>query len=293
MARVLVSATNKGGDGKTKTSILLAEYFTLIKNKRVLAIDLDPQCNLSHRFLDMEIDPIESQGKIPPVHPDYNKNDHSTTDDWDGRSSIADIFYGKSILPYPTHINLLDIAPGYAMKLLEAEAVRKSEVKGRVHSQMQLFINDPSLQENYDLVLIDTAPSKGPLTVSAVKSASHLIIPSQMEQNSIQGIYGMLQLWKQEALQRGGENPLNLIGILPNKIRDINLHRDLMQGLKEAEFIREFVMADSLKLRSIYAEVDSEGANPRSIFNLSDSNLAKRESLKVCNYIYDKVFNND
>lgn len=290
MTKVLVAATNKGGDGKTKTSILLAEYFTIVKEKRVLAIDLDPQCNFSHRFLDMEIDPVESQGKIPPLHPSFiEESDTNYTEDWNGRSSIADIFYGDPVQPYPTHIDLLDIAPGYALKLLEAEAVRKSEVKSKVHEQMKLFVQDPALKEMYDIVLIDTAPSKGPLTVSAIKAATHIVIPSQMEQNSLQGIYGMLQLWKQEALQRDEDNPLNLIGILPNKIREINLHRDLLQELKSAEFVGNYVMENKLKLRSVYAEVDAEDANPRSIFHLPDSNVAKQEAVGVCEFIYNKV----
>lgn len=291
MIKVIAAATNKGGDGKTKTSILLAEYLTIVKGKRVLAIDLDPQCNFSHRFIEMEIDPIEPQGKIPPLHIEYNPEDQN--DGWNGRSSIADIFYGDSVVPYPTHIDLLDIAPGHALKLLEAEAVRKTEVKGKVHEQMHLFVNDPALQEAYDVVLIDTAPSKGPLTVTAIKAATHIVIPSQMEQNSIHGIYGMLQLWKQEALQRDVTRPLELIGILPNKIRDINLHRDLLAELKNAEFIGDYIMDCSLKLRSIYAEVDAEEANPRSIFNLPDNNIAKLEATKVCEYIYNKVYINE
>ncbi len=292
MTKIIVAATNKGGDGKTKTSILLAEYLTIIKKKRVLAIDLDPQCNFSHKFLDMEIDPVESQGKMPPIHPSYTE-EKKINPEWNGRSSIADIFYGESVLPYSTHLNLLDIAPGYAMKLLEAEAVRKSEVRNKVHHQLHLFISDPTLQEAYDIVLIDTAPSKGPLTVSAVKAASHIVIPSQMEQNSIHGIYGMLQLWKQEALQRDKSYPLELIGILPNKIRDVNLHKDLLNELRQAEFIGDYVMEDKLKLRSIYAEFDAEESNSDSIFNLSDKNVAREEAMKVCDFIYKKVFPND
>ncbi len=59
--------------------------------------------------------------------------------------------------------------------------------------------------------------SKGPLTIAAIKAASHVVIPAQMEQFSIEGIYGMLQLWKQESYSRPTERPINLIGILPNQ----------------------------------------------------------------------------
>ena len=47
MTKVIANATNKGGEGKTTMSIMLAEYAALILNKKVLAIDLDPQANFS------------------------------------------------------------------------------------------------------------------------------------------------------------------------------------------------------------------------------------------------------
>ena len=43
--KVIANATNKGGEGKTTMSIIIAEYAALILNKKVLAIDLDPQAN--------------------------------------------------------------------------------------------------------------------------------------------------------------------------------------------------------------------------------------------------------
>ena len=289
--KIVVAATNKGGDGKTKLSILLAEYFALVQKKRVLAIDFDPQCNFSHRFLPMEIDPVDPQGKIPPLHTDFDPSE--THQGWDGRSSIANIFYGEPVVPYSTHFDTLDIAPGHAARLLEAEAVRKTEVKEKVHQQLKLFLHDPELQKYYDVILIDTAPSKGPLTVSAIKAATHVVIPAQMEQNSIQGIYGMLQLWKQESLCRPSSQPIELVGILPNKLREVNLHKDLLGELKETRFIGDFVLPCSLRLRSIYAEVDEENASPKTIFQLPPKHIARIEAETVCNEIYQRVYKND
>jgi chromosome partitioning protein len=111
-----------------------------------------------------------------------------------------------------------------------------------------------------------------------------------MEEYSIQGIYGMLQLWKQETYSRSQDNPIELIGILPNKVRGVNLHRDFLKGLKNAPGIADFVMPYMLKERTIYAEVDVESANPRTIFDLGDNHLAKQEAIQVCEYIYGRVF---
>lgn len=287
--KVIVATTNKGGDGKTKSSILVAEYFTAVKKKRGLAIDLDPQCNFSSRFLEMEIDPVSQDGKIPPLHPDYDLNDPDDAN-WDGRSSIADIFYGAPVFPYPTHVANLEMTPGHGAKLLEAEAVTKNEVAEKVHQQLKRFIALPEVQELYDFIIIDTPPSKGPLTISAFKAATHIIIPAQMEEYSIQGIYGMLQLWKQQTYTRSKNDPIELIGILPNKYRGVNLHRDFLDGLRQAPGISDYVMPHILKERAVYAEVDVESASPRTIFDLPENHVARNEAEAVCAYIYDKVF---
>ena len=221
--KIIVPTNNKGGVGKTKVSMILAEYFSYVCKKKTLVIDFDPQCNLSRRLIKMELDPSSPQGYYPPLHPDYNPEDSEEDPSWDGRSSIANIFFGRPVIPYPTFIKNLDVAPANADQLLLAEAVRRTEVAEKVHKQMHKFLSGQDVQEAYEVVIIDTAPSKGPLTISAIKAASHIIIPSIMEAQPIQGIYGMMQLWMQEALAREQGRAIKLVGILPNMFRQNNL----------------------------------------------------------------------
>jgi len=89
MTKVIVNATHKGGEGKTTNSIMLAEYCALIKGLKTLIIDMDPQGNFSGRYIPMEYDPAYRGGKIPAIHPDFEPGIDS---EWDGRSSIANIF---------------------------------------------------------------------------------------------------------------------------------------------------------------------------------------------------------
>ncbi len=286
--QIIAPVNNKGGVGKTKVTTLIAEYFAKYANKRVLAIDFDPQCNFSQRYLQMEIDPSSPEGVIPPIHPEYDPQDPDN-DNWDGRSSIADIFFGEPVVPYPTPIKNLDILPGHASKLLSAEAVRKSEVVDKIYNQLAYFLSDKELQDRYDIVVVDTAPSKGPLTISVVKAATHIVIPSIMEVQPIQGIYGMLQLWKQEALSRSKDNPLELIGILPNMFKNTTLHQNLLASLLENESIGRYVMPMKIGHRIIFAEVDSDEASPKSVFDLTESNPARKEVMAMCEYIETRI----
>ena len=277
--KIIVPTNNKGGIGKTKISILLAEYFSTILKKKVLAIDFDPQCNFSRRFLKMQVDPSARQGLIPPLHPDYDPNSFDPEDaDWDGRSSIADIFYGNGVFPYPTYIENLDIAPAHAELLLTAEVQTKREIVENVHYRLYDFLKRSDVQSEYDVVIIDTAPSKGPLTVSAVKAATHIIIPSVMETQPVQGIYGMIQLWLQEALNREVNRPLELIGILPNMYKNCNLHKDILGSLQSNPNIAQYIIPVKLGHRVAFAEVDSEDAEPKTIFDFPEDNTAKMEN---------------
>ena len=288
MVKIIVNATNKGGEGKTTTSINLAEYASLILNKRVLAIDLDPQANFSGRYISMEYDPSFKGGKIPAQHPDYEPE---TDTDWDGRSSIANIFYGEEVIPYPTTISNLEILPSHSYKLQEAETVTKNEVLEKIYLQLKRFIYLPEISEAYDLIVIDTPPSKGPLTIAAIKAATHVVIPAQMEQFSIEGIYGMMQLWKQETYTRTKNNPIDLVGILPNQVRDINVHEQLFNALKNMDGIKNYIMPLKIKKRAIYTEILVENATPKSVFELPEEHIARKECEAVCQYIMKRVFN--
>jgi chromosome partitioning protein len=286
---IIAFVNNKGGVGKTTCSKLMAEYLSKVKNLRTLCIDFDPQCNFSHQYLHMEIDPAAPEGLIPPIHPDYDPTDPSDSD-WDGRSTIAEIFYGQGVVPYPTYVQNLDIAPGHAEKLLNAESVRRSEVVEKVHKQLASFLNSSDVRAAYDAVVIDTAPSKGPLTISVMKAASHIIIPSVMEEQPVQGIYGMLQLWMQESLIRERTRPLQLVGILPNMFKQTRLHKDIFTSLQQNDAIGKYVLPVRFSQRIVFAEVDAADSNPRSIFDFHNQQVAKMEALEVCEHIAERIF---
>lgn len=288
--KIFVAANNKGGVGKTSTSALFAEYASYVLKKRVLGIDFDPQCNFSQRYLTMESDPVAPEGWIPPLHPDYDPTDPEDTH-WNGRSSIAGIFHNTGVVPYPTYIESFDIAPAHAHNLLIAEQVNRSDILAKIHNRLKDFLYGKDVQAAYDLIVIDTAPSKGPLTMSAIRSATHIVIPTIMEDKPMQGVYGMVQLWMQESITRERERPINLVGILPNLFDPrTTLHNDMYNSLLEHHTIGKYMLKEKLSRRVIFAENDSPSASPRSIFDLPDKNLAKQEALAVCTRIAERVF---
>lgn len=285
--KVLAVVQNKGGVGKTTVSRLLAEYFSR-KKVRILALDLDAQCNFSRRFLKMDYESSEEDGIIAPLHPEYSEDDG---DEWNGRSSTADIYYSGEVVPYPTYLETLDILPGEAQKLREVELVSKGDVKEKVHERLNEFLNLEDVKASYDLVLIDTSPSKGPLTISAMRAASHLLIPTAMEPQSIEGLYGMLQLWRRENKRREVGEELKILGILPNAFRKgVALHEGLLQSLKEDDGLRALLTPMVIHQRIAFAESDHPDAKPTTVFDLKAKDPAKIEAEAFCNYVERKLF---
>lgn len=280
--RVLAIVQNKGGVGKTTVARLLTEYFG-IHGIRVLGIDLDPQCNFSRRFLTMQLDPTDPDGVIPPLHPDYDEKEDA---DWNGRSASADIFYEGMVVPYGTRYPSVDLLPGHGSRLRTVELVRAEDVVLKVHDRLRQFLYREDVAESYDLVILDTSPSKGPLTVSAVRAATHLLIPTTMEPQPIEGLYGMLQLWRREQAKRKPSETITILGILPNMVRKgVALHEGLLKSLRNDQAISPFLTPFYLGQRIAFAESDHADAAPPSVFELTPKDPARKEAEELGQYI--------
>lgn len=215
--KVLVVANNKGGVGKSLVSQLISTYIALKKNKKVIAFDFDPQGNMSFRFLkDTRMRSMSSYK--PPLHPEYDASDPED-DDWNGRSSALDMWTSNPIVPYPTDLENLEILPSDASLIRDIEAFEYSDTLEEVVQRPYDFINMDDFKEcGYDLVIIDTPPAKGPLTQAAIRAATHVLIPLELSNKSLQGLAGMVDLVNRQNLHRPEKEQSKIIGLLKNKV---------------------------------------------------------------------------
>lgn len=279
----LVLAQNKGGVGKTSISRILSEYFAR-KDYRVLGLDLDPQCNYSRRFLSMDYDPADPDGVYPAIHPAYLPQEH---EGWDGRSSTADIFTHHPTVPYPSWVDNLEVLPGHGERLRLLESHARNDAQSMAQA-LKAFLGQNDLHEHYDLVIIDTSPSKDALTRSAMTVATHLLIPTLLETQSTEGLVGMLAFWRQ--INRSRTFPLEIVGILPNRVRPVGLHEGLLEGLKGHPGTGRFISPVTLADRIAFAESDHTDAKPKSVFDLPKSNKARLEAEAVGCFVHGKLF---
>lgn len=166
MSKIIALANQKGGVGKTTTSMNLAASLATLE-KRVLLIDADSQANASSG-----------------LGVDLSKVDCSIYE-----CLINGVDVHEAI--YTTDIERLDIIPSN-INLVGAE-VEMLNFEGREYILRNLL---RSVDREYDYVLIDCSPSLGLITVNALTAANSVIIPVQCEYFALEGISKLLNTIK-------------------------------------------------------------------------------------------------
>lgn len=159
--QILAVANFKGGSAKTTTSAHLAQYLAL-SGYRVLAIDLDPQASLSAMF-----------GAQPEIDVRQNETIYAALRYDDERRPIVDIIR-------PTYFTGIDLIPGN-IEVMEYEHQTPHYLSTRQTGPESIFFERLRLalaevEDAYDIVILDTPPSLGFLTLGAIYAATGLLV---------------------------------------------------------------------------------------------------------------------
>src|SRR5882724_8883691 len=177
MAETIAVLSQKGGTGKTTAVRTLTDVFRRA-GLDVLAVDLDPQGNLSDYF------------DVPP----------------DAAPTAADVLMGRAVARGAIHDGIIPAN----LQLAEAELA----LAGKMGRELTLRRALKEVADDYDVILIDCPPALGLLAVNALVAADHALLSTEAQYFALQGVEQALEVIE---LARGGLNPdLQWLGVFFN-----------------------------------------------------------------------------
>ena len=249
---ILAIANQKGGVGKTTTAINLASSLAL-QGHRTLLIDMDPQANSTLSF----IDPESIRLSVYDVLVDNN------------------LKFEDCIVQTP--VENLDLVPA-RISLAKLEGKLLGEFDGHFRFKDRIA----SLVAQYPYIVIDTPPTLGLITVSALVASSHLLIPIQSSYFALEGTDDLLETVKRV---RSRPNPnLQLLGIVITlHDKRTTLSNDIVQQIKQvfADKVFETVISKSVRL-------EESPAYKESIFTYAPRSSGAAEYDRLCREVLSR-----
>jgi chromosome partitioning protein len=195
MAQTIAVLSQKGGTGKTTTVRTLADVLRRV-DVRTLAVDLDPQGNLSDYF------------DLPP----------------ESEPTIADVLAGSATATEAIHDRVIPAS----LNLAECELM----LGGKIGREMTLRRALAQLDEEWDIVLVDCPPSLGLLTVNALVAADYALVTAEAQYFALQGVEQAMEVI--EIARDSLNDELELLGVLLNLADMRTVHsREAKASLQE------------------------------------------------------------
>ena len=202
MGKVIAFANQKGGIGKTTSAINVAAAMSAA-GKKVLAIDCDPQGNMTSGL-------------------GINKKNLRTT--------VYDVLIGRAQIPeaiQKTEFERLEIAPSnISLAGAEFELVEMEDRAFRLKNEIE------KVRENYDYIVIDCPPSLGILTINALAASDGVVIPMQCEFFALEGLTQLMMTIRRVKDLYNAD--LDIAGILITMYNGrLNLSTQVLKELKK------------------------------------------------------------
>lgn len=253
---IITIANQKGGVGKTTTAINISSAFSLM-GKSTLLVDMDPQ---AHSTVSCTLDSYSLEKSLFDVLTDSNEKIENTI--------------LKSTIPG------LDIAVSkISMAKLESMLV------GEIDGHFKLKDSIESIKKRYNVIVIDTPPTLGLITLNAFVAASHILIPIQPSYLCLEGTDDLLETI--EKVKRVANPGLSIIGVLITLYdRRTNIAKDGEKRIRKVfgNKVLKTVISKSVKL-------EESPAYKESIFTYAPNSIGALQYKKAAEELLKRAKN--
>lgn len=252
LMRIISCINQKGGVAKTTSALNIAAGIAMVeKDKKVIVLDLDPQCSLT---ILLGFEPADFQVTI--------------TDVLNQTNSINNIVYTSGML------DNLYIIP--ASPLLAASETFLAKTKDGY-----LYLRDvlSDIEEEFDYVIIDCPPQLSYLTISALAASTDYLVPCTAEYLAYRGLKQLKQTV--DEVESLTNNSINDLGVIVTRfVSRRKLQQEILAGLKE-----EYNVIDLIKETTM---IDKGLQNGKPVVVAAAKTDIAKAYMRVVHYIIDK-----
>ncbi len=237
LARVVAIALQKGGTGKTTTALCLAGGLVL-KNKKVLLMDLDPQGNASNSLVDMNY--LRESSTLTSL-------DVLTRPEISLAECIMETASGIYLVPANSRLAM-------AEQQLAMIRFRETVLSKKFAAFLEETSNETDGEAAFDYCLLDCPPSLGMLTINALAAATDIILPVETGEFSLQGLSDFLETYRE---MQQVNSKLRLTGVLLTMVDNTRTSKDVAANVKE--ILPKEMFKSQISRRTILSQVPTRG----------------------------------
>jgi chromosome partitioning protein len=273
--KVIAMINMKGGVGKTTLSVNLAYALAQRRSKRVLLVDVDPQFNATQYLVsdDAYLEYVSKRkNTVCTVFFDRVEPAIGTVSRRPARARILPTIANTTIRVFSDGSAFLDLVPS-ELRLHEADRITRGGER-----RLAAFLREA--RDAYDFILIDCPPTISVFTLSAYLASDGYLVPVKPDPLSTVGLPLLEKVVSQYAADQ--DHQIRQIGIIPTMVRDTNLMRDTLSGLRRARTTSVFKnhtsystkVAESVEAHKPLFDIPAASKYGEEILKITDEFLA-------------------